>query len=184
MEPISSPRTSPRMSLTTPFAIPGYLLATYALLLLSLGWFAHQRWMERPVSVTVSTTAPQQPIESMHKEDVPQPDQAAPALPPESASAPAPSLSPATAVIPKPVKVENGHVPPLVYSAHVFTSDPARRSITLNGVRYLEGESPLDGLVIEQIQQDVTLFDADGDIFILDALADWPGGDIKEVGAE
>ncbi|WP_286673606.1 MULTISPECIES: hypothetical protein [Symbiopectobacterium] len=42
----------------------------------------------------------------------------------------------------------------------------------------------MEGLVIEQIQQDIMLFDADGEIFILYALSDWPGGDIKEVGAE
>lgn len=47
MEPIAPPRLSPRMPLTATYAMPGYLLATYALLLLSLGWFAHQRWIEK-----------------------------------------------------------------------------------------------------------------------------------------
>lgn len=175
MEPIASPRISPRMHLTATYAMPGYLLVTYALLLLSLGWFAHQRWIERPASIVVPATALQK------DESMLQQVQAVPAIPlPEPTAAPSPSPT----VVPKPAKVENGQVPPLVYSAHVFTSDPARRSITLNGVRYLEGESPMEGLIIEQIQQDITLFDADGEIFILDALSDWPGGDIKEVGAQ
>ncbi|MFT8210844.1 MAG: type II secretion system assembly factor GspB [Symbiopectobacterium sp.] len=167
------------MSLTTTYAMPGYLLATYALLLLSLGWFAHQRWMERPATVAAHAATPQKPLENVHNENTPQPVQAEPALP-----VPEPAPTPSLARTPKPAKVENGQVPPLVYSAHVFTSDPSRRSVTLNGVRYQEGESPMEGLVIEQIQQDITLFNADGEIFILDALSDWPGGDIKEAGAE
>lgn len=181
MEPIASPRISPRMHLTATYAMPGYLLAIYALLLLSLGWFAHQRWIERPASIVVPATVLQKQSENTPSESMPQQVQTVLETPlPKPAAAPSPSPT----VVPKPAKVENGQVPPLVYSAHVFTSDPARRSITLNGVRYLEGESPMEGLVIEQIQQDITLFDADGEIFILDALSDWPGGDIKEVGAQ
>ncbi|WP_264643478.1 type II secretion system assembly factor GspB [Candidatus Symbiopectobacterium sp. NZEC127] len=178
MEPIASPRLAPRMPLTATYAMPGYLLATYALLLLSLGWFAHQRWIERPTSVVASATPAQPHSENPPSENTPP---LAPAVaPPPPPADPAPSPT----VTPKPAKVEKGQVPPLSYSAHVFTSDPSRRSVTLNGVRYQEGESPMEGLVIEQIQQDITLFDANGEIFILDALSDWPGGDIKEVGAE
>ncbi|WP_280514697.1 type II secretion system assembly factor GspB [Candidatus Symbiopectobacterium sp. 'North America'] len=161
--------------------MPGYLLATYALLLLSLGWFAHQRWIERPTSVVPPTSTVQPHSETPPSENTPPLAQAVPATP---ASAPKADPSPPPTAAPKPAKVEKGQVPPLTYSAHVFTSDPSRRSVTLNGVRYQEGESPMEGLVIEQIQQDITLFDANGEIFILDALSDWPGGDIKEVGAE
>nr|WP_264623558.1 type II secretion system assembly factor GspB [Candidatus Symbiopectobacterium sp. NZEC135] len=181
MEPIASPRLSPRMPLTATYVMPGYLLATYALLLLSLGWFAHQRWIERPASVVAPTIAAQQHSESPPSENAPSVAQAVPVPPPPALKA---DPVPSPAVAPKPAKVEKGQVPPLRYSAHVFTSDPSQRSITLNGVRYREGESPMEGLVIEQIQQDITLFDADGEIFILDALSDWPGGDIKEAGAE
>lgn len=181
MDPIANPRLSPRMPLTATYAMPGYLLAIYALLLLSLGWFAHQRWIERPTSVVAPSTAAQRPMENPPSENV---TPVAQALPAPTPPAPTADPSPSAAIVPKPAKVEKGQVPPLSYSAHVFTSDPSRRSVTLNGVRYQEGESPMEGLVIEQIQQDITLFDADGEIFILDALSDWPGGDIKEVGAE
>nr|WP_252120300.1 type II secretion system assembly factor GspB [Symbiopectobacterium purcellii] len=182
MEPIAPSRLSPHLPLTATYAMPGYLLVTYALLLLSLGWFAHQRWIERPARVMASTTNAAQPHnEAPPSENMPPLTQAVPASPP---TAPKADPSPSPAAAPKPAKVEKGQVPPLTYSAHVFTSDPSRRSVTLNGVRYQEGESPMEGLVIEQIQQDVTLFDANGEIFILDALSDWPGGDIKEVGAE
>ncbi len=181
MEPIASPRLSPRMPLTATYVMPGYLLATYALLLLSLGWFAHQRWIERPASVVAPTIAAQQHSESPPSENAHSVAQAVPVPPPPALKA---DPVPSPAVAQKPAKVEKGQVPPLSYSAHVFTSDPSQRSITLNGVRYREGESPMEGLFIEQIQQDITLFDADGEIFILDALSDWPGGDIKEAGAE
>ncbi|MEH0834615.1 general secretion pathway protein, partial [Pectobacterium cacticida] len=43
-----------------------------------------------------------------------------------------------------------------------------------------EGDSPIEGLVIEQIQQDMTIFSVRGDAFILEALEDWPGGKFNE----
>lgn len=50
----------------------------------------------------------------------------------------------------------------------------------LNGQSWKEGESPLPNLVIEQIQQDVTLFSFNGKTFTLAALDDWPGGIIED----
>ena len=43
-----------------------------------------------------------------------------------------------------------------------------------------EEESPLPNLVIEQIQQDVTLFSFNGKTFTLAARDDWPGGIIED----
>ncbi|WP_252319730.1 MULTISPECIES: type II secretion system assembly factor GspB [Symbiopectobacterium] len=116
--------------------MPGYLLATYALLLLSLGWFAHQRWTERPASVVAPTTSAAQPhSETPPSEIAPPLAQAATVSQP---SEPKAEPSPPPTATPKPAKVEKGQVPPLTYSAHVFTSDPSRRSVTINGVRYQE----------------------------------------------
>ncbi|EPM0597985.1 type II secretion system assembly factor GspB [Klebsiella pneumoniae] len=68
--------------------------------------------------------------------------------------------------------------PPLRYSAHVYASLPEKRSIVLNGKAWTEGDSPLPNLVVEQIQQDVTIFSFNGTTFTLAALEDWPGGKI------
>nr|WED70128.1 type II secretion system assembly factor GspB [Pectobacterium colocasium] len=76
--------------------------------------------------------------------------------------------------------ISNGEIPPLTYSAHVYTSDEAKRSVTLNGMQFREGDSPIEGLTIEQIQQDMTIFSVEGEVFILEALEDWPGGKFNE----
>lgn len=76
--------------------------------------------------------------------------------------------------------VDDDNLPALRYSAHVYASSAEKRSIVLNGQSWKEGESPLPNLVIEQIQQDVTLFSFNGKTFTLTALDDWPGGIIED----
>lgn len=53
--------------------------------------------------------------------------------------------------------VDSDTLPPLRYSAHVYASLAEKRSIVLNGKAWTEGDSPLPNLVVEQIQQDVTI---------------------------
>ena len=77
-------------------------------------------------------------------------------------------------------EVDSDTLPPLRYSAHVYASRPEKRSIVLNGKAWTEGDSPLPNLVVEQIQQDVTIFSFNGTTFTLAALEDWPGGKIDE----
>ncbi|RAT15964.1 MULTISPECIES: type II secretion system assembly factor GspB [Lonsdalea] len=135
------------------YVIPGYLLVLYALLLFALGWLGHQRWQEfRQI------THPPSHAVAMHPHHA--------STLPAARTAPTPS-APSSG---------SGELPAFTYSAHVFTSEPERRSITLNDQRYREGDSPFSSVVIEQIQQDVTVFSVNGDPFILDALEDWPGG--------
>lgn len=187
MEQTSGARGIVRIKLATNYAMPGYLLVIYAVLMLALGWFAHQRWGGQP---PVFNNAQAMPLPSpiALPSAIPAPaaslttDVSAPPLASAQNSTAASTENPDAPVnVPaKPARVVDGNLPALIYSAHVFTSDPDKRSITLNGVRYREGESPMDGLVIEQIQQEVTLFAVNGEVFILDALADWPGGDIRE----
>ena len=76
--------------------------------------------------------------------------------------------------------VDSDTLPPLRYSAHVYASLAKKRSIVLNGKAWTEGDSPLPNLVVEQIQQDVTIFSFNGTTFTLAALEDWPGGKIDE----
>lgn len=78
------------------------------------------------------------------------------------------------------IAIDEDNLPPLRYSAHVYASLADKRSIVLNGQSWKEGDSPLANLVIEQIQQDLTVFSFNGKTFTLAALDDWPGGAIEE----
>ncbi|MEI7188008.1 type II secretion system assembly factor GspB [Dickeya dianthicola] len=154
-------------STQTGYRIPGYLLVVYALLLFALGWLGHQRWADvSPPSLSVPA--------------------AAIAAPPGKIVAPTTGAE-ATTSSPSQSIADNretaawqtakaGELPYVAFSAHVYTSDPDKRSVTLNGERYREGDSPYQGLVIEQIEQDMVIFSFNGEPFILDSLQDWPGG--------
>lgn len=80
-----------------------------------------------------------------------------------------------------PVEIcEDNALPSLRYSAHVYAEDPQQRSITLNGRQYREGDSLACGAVVAQIQQDITILEQHGQVSVLDALEDWPGGRLDE----
>lgn len=149
----SAPEVTPSSPIYRGYVIPGYLRVLYALLLFALGWLGHQRWQEFRQASTL-------------------PPHTVTAAPSHATTLPAASAAPMPAAPP----ADNGELPAFTYSAHVFTSEPERRSITLNNQRFREGDSPFNGVVIEQIQQDVTVFSVNGEPFILDALEDWPGG--------
>ncbi|MBP2844559.1 type II secretion system assembly factor GspB [Dickeya oryzae] len=175
----STQATSPQ----TGYRIPGYLLAVYALLLFTLGWFGHQHWTD--------IHSPSAPIAAIAASPVP-------ATPPHGKPTEATaSLAAQTAANHQDTSVEPtdtageakaqkspvhwqtaqpGELPAIAFSAHVYTSDPDKRSVTLNGERYREGDTPYPGLIIEQIEQDMVIFSFDGEPFILDSLQDWPGG--------
>ncbi|CAI1520360.1 type II secretion system assembly factor GspB [Serratia fonticola] len=161
--------------------IPRYLLPVYALLLIAIGWFSGQHWRNNeafaaPVltqvvpSAVVKTEIPghtvtNADIETAHDENKP-----------------AQQVGSDNKVLPS---LASDELAPLRYSAHVYASEDDKRSITLNGQRYQEGDSPAPNLTIEQIQQDVTIFNFNGEVFTLDALEDWPGGKVdRESAAE
>lgn len=75
---------------------------------------------------------------------------------------------------------EEDYLPALRYSAHIYASREDKRTIVINGQSWQEGQSPLPNLVIEQIQQDLTVFSFKGNTFTLAALDDWPGGIIAD----
>ena len=102
---------------------------------------------------------------------------------------------PACAILPEPPKevaapqsvverCEGNAMPALRYTAHVYAEDPQQRSITLNGRQYREGDNLACGAVVAQIQQDVTILEQHGQVSVLDALEDWPGGELNEQGGE
>lgn len=131
--------------------VPVYLLPVYAALLLTLGWQGGQRWHEMVGGAALPLSVPvtaSSPVEN------------------------APDTAAIAASLPRDV------LPPLRYTSHVYASEGNQASISLNGQRYFVGDSPLPGLIIEQIQPDLTLFDFNGELFTLAALEDWPGGKI------
>ena len=145
--------------------IPGWIIPLYAGLFIALGWFGGEQWRHPAPPQTL-------PLPVAHAALLPltAAGDAAPKTPPPAAKASAPAA---------PV-VDSDTLPPLRYSAHVYASLAEKRSIVLNGKAWTEGDSPLPNLVVEQIQQDVTIFSFNGTTFTLAALDDWPGGKIDE----
>lgn len=145
--------------------IPGWIIPLYAGLFIALGWFGGEQWRHPAPPQTL-------PLPVAHAALLPltAAGEAAPKTPPPAAKASAPAA---------PV-VDSDTLPPLRYSAHVYASLAEKRSIVLNGKAWTEGDSPLPNLVVEQIQQDVTIFSFNGTTFTLAALEDWPGGKIDE----
>ncbi|WP_409158922.1 type II secretion system assembly factor GspB [Pectobacterium sp. B2J-2] len=167
--------THSQPALLAKYPMPGYLMVIYALLFIALGWFSHQR-LGNPTSPTTALAA-QAAILPAAEGQTP----ATPAVTPhqEEAHVDTPAPPEKRTTLPFPA-ISNGEIPPLTYSAHVYTSDEAKRSITLNGLQFREGDSPIEGLTIEQIQQDMTIFSVEGEVFIMEALEDWPGGKFNE----
>ncbi|MCT4740723.1 type II secretion system assembly factor GspB [Raoultella ornithinolytica] len=145
--------------------VPYQIVPLYAALLIALGWFAGEQWRNPPVTSALVVPA-------AHAALVPMASSAQKKVKP--VAAPEPEKAKPEAI------VDDDNLPALRYSAHVYASSAEKRSIVLNGQSWKEGESPLPNLVIEQIQQDVTLFSFNGKTFTLAALDDWPGGIIED----
>lgn len=145
--------------------IPGWIIPLYAGLFIALGWFGGEQWRHPAPPQTL-------PLPVAHAALLPltAAGETAPKTPPPAAKASAPAAP----------EVDSDTLPPLRYSAHVYASRPEKRSIVLNGKAWTEGDSPLPNPVVEQIQQDVTIFSFNGTTFTLAALEDWPGGKIDE----
>ncbi|MFK3704236.1 type II secretion system assembly factor GspB [Klebsiella sp. NPDC088457] len=143
--------------------VPCLTVPIYAALFMALGWFGGEQWRDTPAAQKLR-------VPVAHAARVPL------APPPHKALTPVPAPVEAQA----PVSVDDDNLPALRYSAHVYASSAEKRSIVLNGQPWKEGESPLPNLVIEQIQQDVTVFSFNGKTFTLAALDDWPGGIIAD----
>lgn len=167
---------TPEVRTTSPkgLFIPHYLLPVYALLFIAFGWFSSEHWRNNPqLDHPVATIAKVVPsaVAQSHIAQV------KPVVPSVVKKETVEQSS--KAVPPPPAEVlASDELPALRYSAHVYASEDDKRSITLNGQRYQEGDSPAPNLIIEQIQQDVTIFNFNGEVFTLDALEDWPGGKV------
>ena len=160
------PQSEPPAAVGKMVQIPYVTVPLYAALLIALGWFGGEQWRNKPVPQPIT-----QPV--AHAALVPLNQPAV-----ETAVKPVKAGPETQAVAEAPI--DEDHLPPLRYSAHVYATLAEKRSIVLNGQSWKEGDSPLANLVIEQIQQDLTVFSFNGKTFTLAALDDWPGGTIEE----
>lgn len=74
--------------------------------------------------------------------------------------------------ITRPAQTIVAPAPSLAFSAHVYASDPSLRSVTINGVRYREGER-IDDALLREITEDGVVLERDGKLVKIDVLHDW-----------
>ncbi len=160
------PQSAPPTVVGKMVQIPYVTVPLYAALLVALGWFGGEQWRNKPAPQPMS-----QPV--AHAALVPLNQPAV------KTAVTAVKAEPEMKAEPE-IAIDEDTLPPLRYSAHVYASLAEKRSIVLNGQSWKEGDSPLPNLVIEQIQQDLTVFSFNGKTFTLAALDDWPGGAIEE----
>jgi general secretion pathway protein B len=92
-------------------------------------------------------------------------------LPPSQAAAP-----PTVAFTPSPTVEDAASVlastglPPLTVDLHIFTDDPAKRAVFINGRRYIQGAQIAEGPVVEQITRDGAVLSYRGRRFTLPRL--------------
>ena len=160
------PQSAPPTVVVKMVQIPYVTVPLYAALLIALGWFGGEQWRNKPEPQQI-----RQPV--AHAALVPLNQPAV------KTAVTAVKAEPEMKAEPE-IAIDEDTLPPLRYSAHVYASLAEKRSIVLNGQSWKEGDSPLPNLVIEQIQQDLTVFSFNGKTFTLAALDDWPGGAIEE----
>ena len=73
----------------------------------------------------------------------------------------------------EPSEVAASAPPPLSFSTHVYADDPTMRAVTLNGRRYVEGDTISEGVVLKQITETGVMLDMNGQIIAMDVLQDW-----------
>lgn len=64
-------------------------------------------------------------------------------------------------------------LPAIVISAHVYSSNPAQRSVVINNNFMEEGEYVLDGLILHEITPDGAIFNYQGTLFNYGVVSGW-----------
>lgn len=59
------------------------------------------------------------------------------------------------------------------FSTHVYADDPALRAVTLDGRRYVEGDTISNGVQLKAITETGVVLDIDGRTVAMDVLQDW-----------
>ena len=64
-------------------------------------------------------------------------------------------------------------IPNMVFAGHVYSSNPAQRSIIINGYAMSEGDVVVGNLKVKQITRDGVIFDYQSQLFRVNILQDW-----------
>lgn len=68
-----------------------------------------------------------------------------------------------------------GKIPAMSYAGHVYSDNPQRRSVLINGRKLREGHVVEGDLVLEEIRLGYSVFSIEGQRFRLEMLRNWPG---------
>ena len=120
---------------------------------------SHPEVVAAPVAaepLAVQPTAPLEPVETVDTAVVAAPDASPPLATPGPAPEPAlPGLASLSAA-------ERAALPPLKLSMHVYSDEPARRFVIVDGQRLVEGAAPAPGVVVEAIRRDGAVLAVNG----------------------
>lgn len=72
--------------------------------------------------------------------------------------------------LPESIKLE---LPAIIISAHIYSTNPAQRSIVINNNFMEEGEYVLDGLILYEITPDGAIFNYQGTLFNYGVVSGW-----------
>ena len=83
-----------------------------------------------------------------------------------------PGLQPVPHLQEMPESVKQA-IPDMTFAGHVYSSNPAQRSVIINGSAMGEGDLLMNGLSIDQITDKGVIFDYQSQRFRIDILQDW-----------
>jgi general secretion pathway protein B len=93
-----------------------------------------------------------------------------PVLPSSSNAAPPPANTRAPDV---DVANDTGGTADVSFSTHVYATDPSMRAVTMNGKRFVEGDTIRPGIRIREITETGVILDVNGRPVPVDVLQDW-----------
>lgn len=70
---------------------------------------------------------------------------------------------------------QQGRIPAIQFSGHLYSSRPESRSIRLGQNKYKEGDSLTRNLSLNMITEDGVVFDLNGQLFYMSSFEDWLG---------
>lgn len=127
-----------------------------------------------PLATPAPIAAPDTSTSSITPVDTPTPSTAR-ADPPTPTIAPPVIETGSAADIEDAARAPNPEPPPgqFAFSTHVYADDPTLRAVTLNGRRFVEGDTISAGVQLKQITETGVVLDIDGRAVAMDVLQDW-----------
>ena len=89
----------------------------------------------------------------------------------DRASAAEPAERPPLAIRELPQRIQR-RIPTLEFATHIYGAEPAFRAVTINGVRYAEGDR-VEGMRLDEITETGVVFRLEDYRFEVSVLADW-----------